>query len=77
MNITVYTRDGCGCCDRALELLRDRKYQHIFTITVIDIDGDAALKARYGSTVPVVVIGGVERFKGVVNPVLLDRLLES
>ena len=38
-------------------------------------NSDPALAAKYGMTVPVVAVDGKVRFKGVVNPVLFDRLL--
>ena len=46
-----------------------------FAIDEVDIDGDPKLVARHGTSVPVVAVDGKVRFRGVVNPVLLDRLL--
>lgn len=48
--------------------------QHRLTLRKIDIDSDAAL-VEYGLCVPVVVIDGRVRFRGVVNSVLLERML--
>ena len=42
---------------------------------MVDIDADPGLRARYDTTVPVVAVDGKVRFKGVVNRVLLERLL--
>ena len=39
------------------------------------MDTDPDLVSAYGMTVPVVAVAGKVRFKGVVNPVLLERLL--
>ena len=75
LRFTVYTREGCGCCDKALGLLKDYQRQHGFTIDMVDIDADPDLRALYDTTVPVVAIDGKVRFKGVVNRVLLERLL--
>ncbi len=75
LRFTVYTRGGCGCCDKALALLKEYQRQHGFTINMVDIDADPDLLARYDTTVPVVAIDGKVRFKGVVNRVLLERLL--
>ncbi len=69
----LYTRQGCHLCDQAhAELLR-------FGLTpdIIDIDEDPELTKRYTDCVPVVWIGGRERFRGRVNPILLQRLLHS
>ncbi len=75
LRFTVYTREGCGCCDKALGLLDVYRRQHNFTIDMVDIDADPDLRALYDTTVPVVAIDGKVRFKGVVNRVLLERLL--
>jgi len=69
----LYTRKGCHLCDEALaELVR-----HGLSPQVIDIDEDPELTDRYTECVPVVWIGGRERFRGRVNAVLLRRLLQS
>ena len=69
----LYTRKGCHLCDEAhAELVRQG-----LTPQVIDIDEDPELTERYTECVPVVWIGGRERFRGRVNPVLLQRLLHS
>jgi glutaredoxin len=73
--LTVYTRRECCCCHRALELLEDRRRRHRFALEEVGIDGVPELEARHGAWVPVVAVAGKVRFRGVVNPVLLDRLL--
>ena len=75
LEVTVYTRAQCCCCHKALDLLSDYQRRHGFALDTIDVDTDPALASRYGETVPVVAVGGKVRFKGVINPVLLDRLL--
>jgi len=75
LEVTVYTRNACCCCHKALDILRDYGRRHKFTINEVDIDTDPSLAERYNTTVPVVAIGGKVRFKGVVNPVLFERLL--
>ena len=75
LTMTVYTREQCCCCHKAIDLLKEYQRRHGFTIDVVDVDSDPDLTARYGLTVPVVAIDGKVRFKAVVNPVLLDRLL--
>lgn len=73
--VTVYTRAQCCCCHKALDLLREYQSRHGFAIEEVDVDSDPELVAKYGLSVPVVAFGGKVRFKGVVNPVLLDRLI--
>jgi glutaredoxin len=73
--VTLYTRAGCSCCDKAKAVLERARKRHRFAIETIDVDGDPELAARYGLEVPVVAVDGRVRFRGVVNPVLLERLL--
>jgi glutaredoxin len=77
LTFTVYTRQECCCCHRALDLLKGSRRKHGFRIDEVDVDTDPALAAAHGQSVPVVAVGGKVRFKGVVNPVLLERLLEA
>lgn len=70
---TLYTRDGCHLCEEAHELLAEYGLRpHL-----VDIDQDPELRARYTNCVPVVEIEGVERFRGRVNRLLLERLLRA
>ena len=68
---TLYTRHGCHLCDQAKEILE----QHGLCPREIDIDADPALQAKYNECVPVVWIGGKERFRGRIDEMLLRRLL--
>jgi glutaredoxin len=77
LTLTVYSRRDCSCCDQALRLLERFRRRYRFRVEVIDIDRDPALVARHGEWVPVVSIGGKVRFRGKVNPVLLERLLTA
>ena len=70
--VILYTRAGCHLCDDAKVLL----LRHGLSPAEIDVDRDPVLRARYDQCVPVVVIDGVERFRGRVNEVLLRRLVE-
>ena len=75
LTFTVYTRSQCGCCRKALDLLANARGRHGFAIEEVDVDGDPALAEIYGTEVPVVAVNGKVRFRGVVSPVLLNRLL--
>jgi glutaredoxin len=77
LTFTVYTRAACGCCHKAIDLLKERQRRYGFRIDVVDIDGDPELRERYNLEVPVVALNGRVRFRGVVNPALLDRLLRG
>ena len=75
--LTVYSRQQCCCCHQAIELLERYRKRHGFAIDVIDVDTDPALAEQHGQWVPVVAIDGKVRFRGQVNPVLLERLLAA
>jgi glutaredoxin len=75
LEVTVYTREQCCCCHKALDLIKEYQRRHRFAIREVDIDADPALVERYDTTVPVVAVAGKVRFKGVVNPFLFERLL--
>jgi glutaredoxin len=77
LNVTVYTRAQCCCCHKALDVLKDAQRRFGFSIQEVDIDGDPNLAAEYDTEVPVVAVNGKVRFRGVVNPALLERLLLS
>jgi glutaredoxin len=75
--VLTYTRQGCHLCDDAWEVLQRAATRHRLSLTKIDVDGDPALAERYGECVPVVLIDGRVRFRGVVNEVLLERVLRQ
>ena len=57
--LVLYSRADCRLCDDMLSALRSRLGEEL-PVTVIDVDGDPALKARYGEHVPVLVAGETE-----------------
>jgi glutaredoxin len=75
--VVLYTRQGCHLCEQAFEQLERARRRHGFTLRPVDIDSDPELVARHGLQVPVVEVNGRVRFRGVVNPVLLERLLRG
>ncbi len=75
LTVTVYTRAQCCCCHKALDVLKEAQKRFGFEITLVDIDADPELLAQYDTEVPVVMVDGKVRFRGVVNAALLDRLL--
>lgn len=68
---TIYTREGCGLCKEAQSMLE----RYGFTTEMVDIDSDPELTQKYDTVIPVVLIDGVERFRGRINEALLRRLL--
>jgi glutaredoxin len=75
LTFTIYTRAQCCCCHKALDVLKGAQQRRGFAIEEVDIDGDPNLVALYDTEVPVVALNGKVRFRGVVNPALLERLV--
>lgn len=75
--IVLYSRTGCHLCDVALELLRNRQARYGYRLVIIDVDSDPELVAKFDACVPVVAIDGKVRFRGRVEPALLDRQLRG
>jgi glutaredoxin len=72
-HVVFYTRQGCHLCDDALALL----HQQGIDPKLVDIDTDATLRERFNECVPVIEIDGKIRFRGRVNPLLLQRMLSA
>jgi glutaredoxin len=72
--IVLYTRQGCHLCDEAWDLLEEARRQYGFAFDSVDVDTRPELAEQYGLCVPVVVVNGRVRFRGVVNQALLKRL---
>jgi glutaredoxin len=73
--VVMYTRQGCHLCEQAWQQLEQARQRHGFSLRQVDVDGDPQLVRAYSECVPVVTIDGKLRFRGVVNRVLLERLL--
>jgi hypothetical protein len=77
VHIIVYSRKGCHLCDLAWDQLQRASQRYALTLEAIDVDSDPNLQAQFGETVPVVCMDGAVRFRGRVNDVLLNRLLDA
>jgi len=75
--VVMYTRQGCHLCDDAWQLLERARGRHGFDLSKVDIDTDPELVRQFDQCVPVVVIDGKVRFRGRVNAVLLERILNA
>lgn len=74
MLVVLYSRPGCGLCDRAREVLEAQRARTSFVLEEVDISGDDALELEYGVRIPVVTMDGRERFELEVDPAELARL---
>ncbi|MFL5737436.1 MAG: glutaredoxin family protein [Actinomycetota bacterium] len=73
--VVLYTRDGCGLCETAKQVLIAERARTPFELEEIDVEGDDALEMQYGIRVPVVLLDGEEVFELVVDPDALSREL--
>jgi glutaredoxin len=74
--LVVYSRSECHLCDDAKAVLHGY-LEFLPNMEEVDIDSDAELQARFGTSVPVIEIDGVVRFRGHVDELLLRRLIEA
>lgn len=75
-SIRMFTSQDCELCERAATLLES--YGDLLPrISFVNISENSELMATYGTSIPVVEIDGVVRFRGIVNPILLDRLIDA
>jgi glutaredoxin len=76
-NVIFYTRQNCCLCDEALAVVSEVRRGHSFSLSIVDIDGDAKLRARYGEKVPVIVVDGRMHAKYRVDARRFERRLHS
>lgn len=57
VRLTVLSRTYCHLCDEMIEGLRALQARHRFELSVIDVDSEPGLEARYGELVPVLMHG--------------------
>jgi 4a-hydroxytetrahydrobiopterin dehydratase len=60
-DVTLYTRRNCQLCDDAKLVIESARLPIAFTI--VDIDDDPQLQARFTNDVPVIFIDGAEAFR--------------
>jgi hypothetical protein len=74
--VRVYLREECHLCEALLDELRQLQGRWQFDIHTYDIDRDPALRARYNTRVPVVVIGEEEVCEYFLDPARLAVYFE-
>ena len=50
---TLYSRTYCHLCDDMIAGLRVLQARFHFTLSIVDVDADDQLEARYGADVPI------------------------
>jgi glutaredoxin len=75
--VTLYSRPGCHLCDIARAVIDAERSRTVFDLEEVDIERDDALIKEYGIRIPVVEIGGVERFEIEVDAVAFARFVRG
>lgn len=75
MKVTLYTRAGCGLCDRADALLKRLKEQANFEMAYVDLDADSEAEKRYWARIPVIAVDGEEVAAAPIDEVQLTAIL--
>ena len=73
-SVRFYSRANCPLCDEAMDVL-DEYDEFMPQIERVDIAKDQLLEEQHGQWIPVIEIDGRVRFRGRVDPVLLQRLI--
>jgi glutaredoxin len=68
VSVRLYSRPGCHLCDEAREVILAERARTPFAFEEVDISGDDGLELEYGIRIPVVLVGGQERFEICVDP---------
>jgi glutaredoxin len=75
--VVLYTREGCGLCETAKQVLLSERERTPFELAEIDVEGNDELELEYGIRIPVVLVDGVELFEIVVDPDAFASALED
>jgi glutaredoxin len=74
-HVVLYGKSDCELCDEMKAVVEEVRRDVPFTFDIVDIEGDAALRATYGMDVPVLVVDGRKAFKHRLDAVALRRRL--
>lgn len=75
IEVTLYRKPGCGLCDQAEAMLARIGQRLPIAVSLVDIDSDPVLQARYFLEIPVVAVGGAEVARAPIREgALEDRL---
>lgn len=58
--LTLYSREYCHLCHDMLAALEALRGEFCFDVSVVDVDADPVLEAKYDERVPVLLAGGRE-----------------
>jgi hypothetical protein len=75
--LTLYSREACHLCQDMLAQLGELRETLAFDVSVVEIDDDPALVARYGQWVPVLTSGNEEICHYFLDPSALGAYLSK
>ena len=75
--LVLYSRVGCHLCDVMKDQVEKYADRYAFTLDVVDIDEDEALRAEYDWDVPVLFVDGEKIAKYRLDEAMLLRRLEG
>jgi hypothetical protein len=76
VRLQIYSRAGCHLCDEMKQVVSTVAADYGGVVEEIDISGDAALEAEFGTEIPVLFINDRKAFKYRVTPLELRRRLQ-
>lgn len=74
--LVLYTRAGCHLCEVMKAEIESALARETYDLEEVDIDGDPALVARFGESIPVLAIEGRVAFKLRLTAAELSRKVE-
>ena len=77
LHLTLYSRPGCHLCDDMKAVVARVSARVPVSVDVVNIDDDAALTARYGFEIPVLLVEGRKVAKYRIEEAVLERTLRA
>lgn len=77
LEVTLLRKPGCGLCDEAEGMLRKLGRRIAVRVTLVDIDSDPELQARYFLEIPVVLVDGREIARAPIRETALEDALRD
>jgi hypothetical protein len=77
LEVTLYRKPGCGLCDQAEAMLERIGRRLPLRVTVVDIDADPALQAKYFLEIPVILARGDEIARAPISERPLEAALRE
>ncbi len=74
--VVLYSKAGCHLCDEARAHLEDLAADYPLDIVEIDIRRDVEVFERYRYRIPVIMVDGLERLEGRIEPSDMRDLIQ-